>query len=572
MALSWSVATKTITFSSSASHTTSEMVTEIANTAYAETLLARADYGTSGVSWGAVYHLNDVRVVIGAGCTWADDCCIILHTLNSADDAVEFSSSTAKIEWGYVAYDGSDALKPYTIDMATAGIANEDGIVAPVHYSFVSDNSSQTWCDGTSGILYLWGGSMRFRDDQTDGFNQTYSVILPAETEIIQAQVENYGGAKLPDTYRLQEVTFKGSENRGLDLAGDSTYGTDHNVDIKLIKNTVGLDLTGSGDADAQAIRLRGNTADLRVNGLTGTVRLINSDTISTTHATMTFGTGGEVLEVNTYTVLTVDDAGDDLASIRVLAYQKSSDGSTAYGTEQVSDANGELTNDFIVKRTLYNSTYDSYADRYSFGNMAVRLRHYDYKFMDIEKVPGEVAIRDKFILLDEEFTVATSVQAAAITGISIDEANEEIDLTAAVTIQELYDYLHYTQAQSGNLDIPELLKTKTGVSYTIPSGWTITGLSYLDMLGRTIVGRYVPVTIKAIVSGTQCGVEYNGNLIGNGLSTGTDITVAVIYTAAISVQVRARLAGYLPYVTTINLGANGNTVTANLQSDEVYA
>lgn len=554
---SWNAGTKVFTIASTdTAYTTASIISTIANTTYADTLLSGGDT--------PVYKLNDMTIYIENGGAWDDSDCIILHTVNRADyDAIEFQGATAKVEWGALSSSAS-ALAPITQKHDTT--TTWEG---PVHYSFISNNSSQTWTNGGAGILRMYGGLLRFRDANDDGYNETYTVEFPTtECKLIQVQCENIGSAVFDGTgYHIVESKFKKSENGGFDFQGSTTGDI---YDVQFHKMDVALEFTDSGDVTARKIRFRGNTADLKVNGLTGDITLVDSDTISSL-GTISFGTGGTVLEANSYNIHCVDSSLANLQNVRVLAYQKSSGGSTAYGAEKLTGSDGKVS-EYIVSRYQYDSTHTTVVGRLDYGNAAVRLRKYDYKFMDIEKVPAEVGLNDKFIVNANSYTSANEATALAYTGISIDEGNSEIDLTEAHTIQEVYDYLQAKCAASGNMDLPELLKTKDGQSYTMPSTWSFTGLQYLDLGTKVIVGRYVPVKFTNIINGSKCAVVKvsDGTVLGSDTSSGTSLTVATEY-ENVNVYARARLAGYVPFVTQITLGTTGNNIVADMPDDEVY-
>lgn len=584
MAVSWNLTTTTVTLTTltTSYHSCQDIVDGVANTTYADTLLSPGD-GTASASAGTwIYLFSGVKFVLNDNARWEDHSCVILHTLNSSSQAITFNSTTSTIEWGYL--DDTDPDKPVTC-LASTTAAN---IRAACVYSFQSDNSSQTWSDNDSGTFNMYGGMMKFRDDTSGsksdpvGENETYTIEFPHDTSIIQCNLENFGGAKFSGTsYRIQESTFKTSRNTGMDFIGAST---DRLIDIKTMNSDIGLDFTGSASVTLTQVALRGHTDDLRVNGLSGTITLLNSDTISSTHTTMSFTGAGAVLEANTYDASIVDTSGDGINGVRVFVYQKSSGGSVGYGSEQVSSGGGAGTaatvGQVTVSRYNYDSSHASYGARESFGNFAVRLRDYGLKYLDIEKVPEEKALSDEFIMETNPYVDVIEATAAAYTGIAIDEGNSEIDLTSAHTIQEVYDYLQAKQDDSNEMDIEELLITNDGVSYTIPATWSITGLSYLDLSGAYIIGRYVPITVTGVVEDTRCAVvedpDGTNTLLGQKVAGvgETEVTIAVAYTASASISVRARYAdvtgdtGYVPFESTTTISPTGNTVAANIQSD----
>lgn len=544
--------------------------------AYFDVLIHPTDAtATVTLTSGAVSraYIMNARLLIKTDSLLRDHSCLWLHTYNSAsNDAIEFENAYATIEMGFL--DDSDNDKPVTVFGSTTAANIRFACV----YSFMSSQTGQVWCDNGDGIFNFYGGMIKFRDDtntgksEPDGENESYQSDFPDETAIIQVNVENYGGSEFGGTlYRIQESTFKSSRNYGLDFKGTSVRKLKN---VITIRSDIGLELTGTGDPVIEELRLRGHTADLKVDGMTGDLVLVNSDTIGTKHATMTFGTGGSVLEANTYDVQLVDDGGDGPNGIRGAIYRKS-DG-TLYGAEAVSAGGGTdipaIFSQFQAKRNEYNSSYTS--TPLAYGNFGIRVRHFDYLFMDIEKVPGEAALKDTFIVLDDSFlTQTTEATVAAYTGFAIDTGDKEIDITSAHTMAELYDWLKWKQYQSGQMDVTQLMKTRDGVSFSMPSDWDINGIANLDLSGKYIINRYVPVTIKNIVNGARCAVvnAATDTTLASGTASGTTITLTVPYTAALNVYVRARLAGYDPFVTLITLSSSGDIITGSMPVDPEY-
>ncbi len=558
MAVSWSAVNERCTIdgdNGGAGYDCDDIVTAVGDTAYADNLLDDA---------GIKVYLFKCRFTINTASLWKDEQVLILHTWNNSTDAMTFGASTAVIEWGWL--EDTDPTAPYTTTQGNATTSH-----APVAYSFKSTNVSQTWCDGGAGTFRLYGGFLRFIDDAADFRNEDYSVMMPETTSMVQVNCEQFGGIKFSGTgFRIQECNFKGSENDGLKLSGTSTNKI---WDVQLHKCDIGLDISGSSDNTIRRLQFRGCTADLKCVSFSGDLELIDSDTISTISGTASFSGGGYIRESNNYIPKCLQVDGETgQTGVRVFCYQKSSAGSTAYGSEQVTDSNGEVSNDYTLNRLQLDTTHTTIVGKLDYGNAAVRLRLFGKKFMDIEKVLGEKGITDTFIITDNAYLVETTkATVAAYTGISIDEGNQELDITEAHTLQEIYDYGQYIQAESGNMDISQLLKTKNGTGFTMPTAWEFTGLGYIDLGSQYVIGRYVDITINTVVNGARCAVVYNGSTISSGTASGTSISLCTPYTLSASIQVRARLAGYKPFTTTITISPTGNTVAANMVIDGEY-
>lgn len=337
-----------ITLDNTTVNTCASIVADIADSQYARTLLS-PNVSASATAGSKCYEFR-ARFIINSGAIWTDVNSVILHTYDGSTPAITFNASSSLVQFGYL--DDSVANKPVTVFGSTTA-ANISGACT---YSFMSDNSAQTFCSSGSGIFRFYGGMMKFRDDEVSGKtgllgdNQTYKVQFPDNTRIIQCNVENFGGADFQGQYRIEESTFKSSKNVGIDFLGASTQRL---RDIKIMRCDTALNFSGSNNVTLKNIRLRGNTDDLEVNGLSGIITLVDSDTISS-NGIVSFGSGGVVLEANSYNLTVVDANLDALQGVRTYVYQKSSQGSVGYGSEEYTDSNGQRS-EVIVKRIQWD-------------------------------------------------------------------------------------------------------------------------------------------------------------------------------------------------------------------------
>jgi hypothetical protein len=106
-----------------------------------------------------------------------------------------------------------------------------------------------------------------------------------------------------------------------------------------------------------------------------------------------------------------------------------------------------------------------------------------------------------KQILQANVFVTADEATAGAYTGIAIDPVAMSIIVTAAHTIQELYEYTQWWAAQSANMTHPEPITTVDGANYNLPDDWDL-----------TIDGTVVNAAGKALVlAGTGAYSIING-------------------------------------------------------------
>ena len=560
---------------------TKDIVDAIASATYAETFLYPGQAPQHATGGSKLFHLK-CKIIIDDDSLWRDISSTILMTWNDSNAVITFNNDYSTMELGFL--NNTDLDKPVT---AFAEWRTPATVQSGCIFSFMSSDASATLFSASrDGIFHMYGGMLKLRDDTVIGRsaeigqNESYSVNFPDRSELIHVNVSNQGGLDFPSSgfSRIQECVFKQSKNLGVNISGTSPWKLN---ELIIMRSDIGLDFNDADSNDIRKVGFRGCTADVRVRDLNAsqTIRLIDSDTIATVHGTMTFASGAELIESNSVSFSVIDLNGDGVDDVRALVYQKSSGGSTAYGSEQLSTGGATDTpaifNEIIAYRYQYDSTHTTVVGRLEYGNIGIRLRLYGYISIDQEIALADIGIVFRFLLRDNDFIVTAKGTVSAYTGIAIDEGNSEIDITEAHTITEIYHWLHYKQAESGEVDIEELLTTLDGLSYTLLSGWSITGLNYIDLEGKYIVGKYVSVLFQESVADALCAVvkESDSSVLGSAAVPGgeTEVSIMVEYTAATNIYVRSRKAGYKPFVSLITLGATGNTVLVNLVTDPNY-
>jgi hypothetical protein len=170
-----------------------------------------------------------------------------------------------------------------------------------------------------------------------------------------------------------------------------------------------------------------------------------------------------------------------------------------------------------------------------------------------------------------DAFVVASEATAGAYTGMAIDGVAKTITISAARTVQELYDFVQWWQVQSGNIQYDVSLTTADGINYIITSGWTLIGAANLTFGTRrfsgafrfTAGGAYTPNLGTATLTFTTAGTyDFRSASI-----TGT-VTLINTSGGAVTVQLQ-------PSVTFVNTGPNitvDNSVSATLTIDGIVS
>jgi len=548
--------------STGGSHTCAQIISDIADVGWCDTLLT-----TSATQ---VYLFN-YPIEVDNDAVWEDDGRIILHTVNGSGDAIIFAGAGGgRITFGEpgpFTETGASDDEPVT----SARTTSEPTFISACCYSFVSNNSSQTWTDGGAGVFQMHGGMMMFRDDAPNADNDLYEINFPETTNIIQCNVEHIGGGTFNGTgFRVQESTFKSSNNEGMKFAGATAQRFQ---DVIFHDMIVALNLgSGAVDNTLRRVQFRGCTDTATYSGYTGDFELIDSDNLASDggiESGSTIGSGGHIYERNSVNVSFVNEAGAAITDVRALVYQTSSEGDTAYGAEMITT---------YPERLALRTTRDVDNDitPVSAGNFSVRARRYASLPKDVEFVPASKGFAPTFVMFDDPFTVLTEGNAAAITGVVLDKGNKELELTTRstpITPSELYDFLKAKLDDSTFMDVPELFATTSGTNFTMPASWTIVDQQNFDLSGgEIVVGRYVPVTITGVVENARCAVVKDpfGTpvVIGEGVvaTSQTTITLTTTFTVGATIAIRARLAGRKPFETVTALSSSGQTVNAASQ------
>jgi len=114
-------------------------------------------------------------------------------------------------------------------------------------------------------------------------------------------------------------------------------------------------------------------------------------------------------------------------------------------------------------------------------------LRKYGYLYQEmVLSVNGP--IQSSYILAINQFVAVDAATAGAYTGIVIDPVALTVTVTAAHTMQEMYDYSQWWASQTGNMQYPEPITTVDGINFALPADWDI----IIDGVTVSAVGKVV--------------------------------------------------------------------------------
>ena len=240
-----------------------------------------------------------------------------------------------------------------------------------------------------------------------------------------------------------------------------------------------------------------------------------------------------------------------------------------------------------------------------------IRIRKYGYVLQGFQSAVSE-PIKQEVRLPANSELVSTEVQAAAISGISLNFATSTLTITSNTTAQQLYDYYQYQLAQSANMSYAEQF-VKTGTSFNI-AAWnmTVDGATYtgdvtttgtitlangglIDGSRTDTNGTVTPVAITApnLLNGTRVkltnvtksttlnngtagagGYSFTVDLAGTAADLGDAVKIQATYQSGTTIKTPIEVSGVLtasgvsfidaqvdlPFSST--LGVDGSTVT----------
>ena len=263
--------------------------------------------------------------------------------------------------------------------------------------------------------------------------------------------------------------------------------------------------------------------------------------------ANITDSGSGIVLQGKSVNYTVADSSGTALSGVKVAVYDTD-------GTLQDSiktSSNGTV--DEIV--TIFNRYVNS-APSLNKAPFDIRIRKYGYSYLGFQSTVSE-PIKQQVRLADNTTLVSTEVQAAAITGISLNFATETVTITSDADTQKLYDYYQYQLAQDAQMQYGEDL-VRTGTSFDLDD-WdmVVDGCAYTG-----------DVTTTGLITLTNGGVFI-------GTRTDTNGTITPPKTASITGLVsgsRLRIYNNTKATEVYNAVINDTSYTATYEEDGDYS
>ena len=300
------------------------------------------------------------------------------------------------------------------------------------------------------------------------------------------------------------------------------------------------------------------------------------------------------------YTV--ADSNGTGLSGVLVAAYN--TDGTIQQGVKTSSSGSVDAINACFFLKTHGNSAVSK-------APFDIRIRKYGYVLQGFQSAVSE-PIKQEVRLPANSELVSTEVQAAAISGISLNFATSTLTITSNTTAQQLYDYYQYQLAQSANMAYAEQF-VKTGTAFNI-AAWnmTVDGATYtgdvtttgtitlangglIDGSRTDASGTVTPVAITApnLLNGTRVkltnvtksstlnngtagagGYSFTVDLAGASADLGDTVKIQATYQSGTTIKTPIEVSGVLtasgvsfidaqvdlPFSST--LGVDGSTVT----------
>jgi len=269
-------------------------------------------------------------------------------------------------------------------------------------------------------------------------------------------------------------------------------------------------------------------------------------DCTTFTDANITDGGNGFVHQAKSINYTVTDSNGTGLTGAKVAGYD--TDGTLQGAIQTSSSGNvGEVVATFFKWQNSSPSSNKAPFD--------IRIRKYGYTYLGFQSAVSE-PIKQEVRLADNTTLVSTEVQAAAITGISLNFSTETVTITQDADTQKLYDYYQYQLAQAAQMQYGEDL-VRTGDSFDLDD-WdmVVDGCTYTGNATTTGV-------ITLINSGVFNGIRTDAN--------GTVEPDQPISITNIIAGSRMRIYNVTTGVETVNTVVSGTSYTSSYQEGTGY-
>jgi hypothetical protein len=279
---------------------------------------------------------------------------------------------------------------------------------------------------------------------------------------------------------------------------------------------------------------------------------------------------GSDVTRIEFVFTLTVrDSSGTPISGAGVYL----ADAQSNVRFNGVTDSGGLLSG---FGGTFQNSTWagSTKTDR---ALHTLRVRNYGYN----EYTGNRSAVAndiESLYLTANQFVVASKSTALAYSGITVSFSARTIQITASVTLQQLYDYLEAHKQDSGNMPYASMISTADGLAFALDASLTVdTGQTLSGTAGQRLVlsagkaltlsgtgnvtipvaydaGTRVPLSVSGLVNDSHVRIQKTSDatLIAEGSVSGTTFTAYYVWTMDLAITLRVRKASaapkYLPY------------------------
>jgi hypothetical protein len=294
-----------------------------------------------------------------------------------------------------------------------------------------------------------------------------------------------------------------------------------------------------------------------------------------------------EQLKSINYTV--TDASGTGLSGVKVAVYDTVGDVQGGGVQTSASGAVSQINARFFRK--------DHGATAVSKSPFDIRIRKYGYTYLGFQSSVAE-PVKQEVRLAVNSLLVSTEVQAAAITGISLNFATSTATITSNHDTQNLYDYYQYQLTQTSNMVYGEDL-TRAGSSFdmadwdvvvdgcTYTGDMTTTGTITLangavfngertDSSGTILAPRNISVT--GIVAGSRLRI-YNTTTsteVYNAIVSGTSYTATYAegtgYSENDVLEVRVSEISKLEFSSSVVASATGWSLLVSQETNSTYA
>lgn len=254
--------------------------------------------------------------------------------------------------------------------------------------------------------------------------------------------------------------------------------------------------------------------------------------------------TNGQYKQAKSINYTITDSLGSGLTGAKLAVYDNAA--SIQDGIKTSSSGSVDVVNAVFFDRPHGSTSIDK-------APFDIRIRKYGYVYSGFQSSVSE-PIKQEVRLADNLQLASTEVQAAAITGISLNFATSTATITSNHNAQSLYDYYQYQLAQTANMAYGEDL-VRSGTAFDL-SDWdfVVNNATYTGDITTTGV---VTLTSGGLIVGTT--VDSNGT---------TNVSALNLTGLQANSEVRVYDAG-----TTTELAGvenSGTTFTANISASSV--